>query len=51
MDGEALDAAVIRRADKVYRSTDMDAMTEETVADAFGRILGDREAVDRLFSE
>ena len=45
---EALNASAIRRGDRLYRSTDLDAMTEETVADAFARILGEKDGLHDL---
>lgn len=45
---EALTSSAIYRGDKLYNSTDMDAMTEETVADAFARILGEKDGLHDL---
>lgn len=45
---EALNASAIRRGDQLYRSTDLDSMTEETVADAFARILGEKDGLHDL---
>lgn len=47
---EATDYALLKR-EVLNRSGDADAMTEEMVADAFGRVLNDGKAIERLVQD
>lgn len=47
---ETTDYALLKR-EVLNRSSDADAMTEEIVADAFGRVLNDGKAIERLVQD
>lgn len=47
---EATDYALLKR-EVLNQSSDVDAMTEEMVADAFGRVLNDGKAIERLVQD